>query len=78
MTNYEAIGIVVIGLGALIVLAKPLMDLRGVLVRLEETLKSLEKIMSINQERNDKDHNIIFDQLRDHEKRISQIENEAE
>ena len=75
MGNHEIVGMVVFGLGALIVIAKPLLDLRAVLTKLEVTLDSLKQLIGDHDYKNTKDHDEIFDQLRDHDTRIVKLEN---
>lgn len=74
MSNYETIGMIVFGLGVIIVVAKPLLDLRSILTKLEVTLASIEKTIGEHEARNEKAHDELYDTVRDHENRILKIE----
>lgn len=73
-TNYEIIGMIVFGVGAIIVVAKPLLDLRGILTKLEVTLASIEKTIGEHESRNEKAHDELYEKAEKHEYRISALE----
>lgn len=78
MDQYQAIGTVVVALIALFSFIKPIMDLKSVLVELRITLTNLQKVVCDTDSLNKKEHDLIFQQLRDHGDRLLRIEMEHE
>lgn len=54
--------------------AKPLLDLRSILTKLEVTLASIEKTIGEHEFRNAKEHDELYDTTRNHDMRITKLE----
>ena len=75
--SFESIGALVVTSTALIAFIKPLTDLKSVLVRLEETIKNIERMMDYNQQLNAKEHDLLFEQVRALTDRVNKLEIES-
>ena len=75
--SFESIGALVVTSTALIAFIKPLTDLKSVLVRLEETIKNIERMMDYNQQLNVKEHDLLFEQVRALTDRVNKLEIES-
>ena len=53
---------------------KPILELRSILTRLEETLKMLQKVIEDDKMGNTKEHDIFFKFMRDTQNRLAIIE----
>lgn len=58
----------------IIAFLKPILELRSILTRLEETLKMLQKVIDEDKLGNQKAHDIFFKFMRDTQNRLAIIE----
>ena len=82
MTEWGVVGVIVVLLGLIVSVVKPLISLNAVLTRLTDAIKVLEKELSALSEKNGEAHNKLWirereqdEILRDHEFRLLKIEN---
>ena len=82
MTEWGVVGVIVVLLGLIVSVVKPLISLNAVLTRLTDAIKVLEKELSALSEKNGEAHNKLWNRereqdeiLRDHEFRLLKIEN---
>ena len=70
----ETVGFIVLGGIALIAFGKPFIELNTVIVELKETVKALKELLNIFDKKNTMEHNELFDNLREHDQRITKLE----
>ena len=82
-SQYEAIGIVVIGFGAIIVAGRPIVSASNLLTSLstvvdaiKETVAEIKDMLALTNEKNERDHNILFEQHRLLDIRLTTLETE--
>lgn len=82
-SQYEAVGIVVIGFGAIIVAGRPIVSASNLLTSLstvvdaiKETVAEIKEMLALTNEKNERDHNILFEQHRLLDIRLTTLETE--
>ena len=72
--EYQYIGIIIVCGVTIMAFLKPILELRSILTRLEETLKMLQKIIDDDKIGNTKAHDTFFKFMRDTQNRLAIIE----
>jgi hypothetical protein len=74
MTEWGVVGVLVVLVGLVAALVKPLIRWNTSLVENTMALKAQTKTIQDNETRNEKEHGEIWNELDEHDKRISNIE----
>lgn len=72
--DYQAIGVIIVCGVTIMAFLKPILELRSILTRLEETLKMLQKVIDEDKLGNQKAHDTFFKFMRDTQERLTIIE----
>lgn len=67
---------VIVAGGMIISFVRPMMELKEVLTRLDSTIKNLDKFVTDLNTKNDKEHDILFDESRNLSERLLKLETE--
>lgn len=85
LSQYEIVGIVIVGIGVIYSAMKPFFNVNTNMTELRndmrwviESIKDLKIIFVDYDSKNEKEHNIIFDKLREHHDRLNSIETKHE
>ena len=75
--EWTVVGVIVVLIGLVTAIVKPLLAWNANLVLNTEAIKTLTAAMQSNERRNERAHCEIWDELDEHDKRISKIEHEG-